>query len=372
LVALDHSRFWFSRRGPRGSVVVALCAIACSSLTAKARGQEEPPTVFSPAGQSSTAQSSQDQSTATPQVITIPDGTQVQLRLADPVRGMRRTIRGTRVYSKPGDKIRLVAADDLRVNGLVVIAKGAVGQATVITADPPPIETYSYNDRYAALVDIFVPKTGSVSLYLDWIKDVTGHAIRLRAYPVGEAKPFTMVVLAENGGLVTRPPKLRQDLKSFAHAKQWAPAGTRLSGFVHGEIKIDLTELKDAQGLLPISNPTAILTIFRDKGHREVLPRVSCDDKDIATLGEREYINLELAPGKHSCHSDGQPAMEFTVEAGEDYFIRVQYKGFSSVWELKMLTAAEGEDSVSSLEPAGKASEESATSGPPTVTETKR
>ena len=371
-MALDHSRFWLGRRGWSGLATVAVCAMGCFPLTARARGQEAPAIVAPPAAQSSDAQSSKNQPAATAEVITVPDGAQVQLRLADSVRGMRRTIRGTRVYSKPGDKIRLVAADDLRVNGLVVIAKGAVGQATVITVDPPPIETYSYNDRYAALADIFVPKTGSVSLYLDWIKDVTGHAIRLRAYPVGEAKPFTMVVLAENGGLVTRPPKLRQGLKSFAHAKQWAPAGTRLSGFVHGEIKIDLAELKDAQTLLPISNPTAILTIFRDKGRREIMPRVSCDDKEIATLGEREYINLELAPGKYSCRSAGQPAMEFTVEAGEDYFIRVHYKGFSSVWELKMLTAAEGEDSVSNLEPAGKASEKPATSIPAAPDGTKR
>ena len=53
-----------------------------------------------------------------------------------------------------------------------------------------------------------------------------------------------------------------------------------------------------------------------------------------------------------------------------DYFIWLQYKGFSSVWEL--LTAAEGEDSVSSLEAAGKAFEKPATSGLQTVTETKR
>lgn len=357
---LDHSMLRFSRRNPKHLVVcLTLSAMACFCVETRAGAQQEPPDIFPSSAQPSNAQPSKDAPIASPQAITIPDGTEVQLRLAQPVRGMTRSIRGTRVYSKPGDKVRLVAADDVRVNGLIVISKGAVGRATVIKADPPPINTHSYNDRYAALADLFVPKIGTVSLRLDWIEDVTGHAISLRAYPAGEAKPFTMVVLAENGGIVARPPKFTLDLnfKNLSHAKQWAPAGTRLLGFVHGAVNIDPAELKNAQALLPIPNPTAMLTVLRTKGHREMQPHVTCDDKEIAPVGEREYVTLEFSPGKHVCHTDGQPAVEFNAEAGEDYFLRVQYRIFASVWELKMLTAAEGEDSLSNLEPAGNTSE---------------
>jgi hypothetical protein len=266
-VALDHCVLGFGKSKAKYFTFLTLSAIPylCLCLT-PASGAQEPPDVFSPE-----TQPFQQSPIVAPQPFTVPDGTQIQLRLAQPVRGITRTIKATRVYSKPGDKIRLVAADDVRVNRLVVISRGAVGQATVIKADPPPINTYSYNDRYAALADLFVPKTGNVLLQLDWIEDVTGHAIPLRTYPAGEAKPFTMVVLAENGGIVARPPKLSQDLKlkNLSHAKQWAPAGTRIFGFVHGAINIDperLAELKDAQALLPIPNPTAMLTIFRGTG----------------------------------------------------------------------------------------------------------
>jgi hypothetical protein len=358
-VILDHAILRFSPRNrQRLAVCLALSAMAGFCPRPRAEAQE-PPDILPPAAQPSNFQRSKDGPIAPPKPVTIPDGTLIQLRLAQSVRGMRRTIRGTRVYSKSGDKVRLVAADDVRVNGLVVISKGAVGQATVIKADPPPINTYSYNDRYAALADIFVPKTGGVSLQLDWIEDVTGHAIPLRAYPAGEAKPFTMVVLAENGGVVARPPKLSQDLKfkSLAHERAWAPTGTRIFGFVHGAVNIDPVELKDAQTLLPIPNPTAMLTIFRGKGHGEMQPRVSCDDKQVAAVGERQYTTLELVTGKHACHTDRQPPVEFTADAGEDYFLRVQYRTFASVWELKILTAAEGEDSISSLQPAGKTPE---------------
>ena len=347
----------FSTRNPtRFAACLALSAMACFCLTLKAEAQEEPPRVVPSAAQTPNAQPPKDVPSAPLQPLTVPDGTQVQLRLAQPVRGMKRTIKGTTVYSKPGDKVRLVAADDVRVDGLVVISKGAVGQATVIEADPPPISTYSYNDRYAALADVFVPKTGDVSLRLDWIEDITGHAIPLRAYPAGDAKPFTMVVLAENGGIVARPAKLSQDLKlgNLAHARPWAPAGTRIFGFVHGTVNIDPVELKDAQALLAIPNPTAMLTVFRAKGHREMQPHIFCDDKEVTLIGEREYATLEIAPGKHACHSEDQPVVEFSAEAGEDYFLRVQYRAFASVWELKMLTAAEGEDSTSSMKPAAR------------------
>ena len=357
----DHCVLGLGKSKAKYFTFLTLSAIARLCF-APMSGAQEPPYVFFPE-----TQPLQLLPAVAPQTFIISDGTQIQLRLAQPVRGMTRTIKGTRVYSKPGDKIRLVAADDVRLNGLVVISRGAVGQATVVKADPPPINTYSYNDRYAALAGLFVPKTGSVLLQLDWIEDVTGHAIPLRAYPAGEPKPFTMVVLAENGGIVARPPKLSQDLKlkNLSHQKPWAPAGTRILGFVHGAINIDpagLEELKDAQALLPIPNPTAMLTIFRGKGHHKFQPQISCDDRELVPVGERQYTTLEIAPGKHACHADGRPAVEFSAEADEEYFLSLQYRTFSSIWELKAVTTAEGEDSVSSLEPAGKPLESHTTS----------
>jgi hypothetical protein len=71
-------------------------------------------------------------------------------------------------------------------------------------------------------------------------------------------------------------------------------------------------------------------------------------------VGDRQYTTLEIAPGKHVCHADGRPALEFTVEAGEECFLSLQYRAISSLWELKAVTTAEGEDSVSSLGPARK------------------
>lgn len=334
----------------RPAFLGVLCAVACFVSTCGAQQ--------TPDAQHGNGLAPNLALNAAPQPVTIPDGTQIQLRLAQSVRGMTRSIKGTRVYSKPGDKVRLVAADDVRVTGSIVISKGAAGQATVTKVDFPT-ETYSYTDRYATLAELFVPKTGSVSLQLDWIEDITGHQVPLRAYQAGESKPFIMVVLSEEGGIVARPAKLSQDLKpkTWPHVKQWAPAGTRIFGFVHGAVNIDPAELKDAQALLPIPNPTAMLTIFRTKGHRELQPRLFCDDKEVAPVGQRQYTTLEFVPGKHLCHADGQPSVELAAEAGEEYFLRVQYHTFAGTWELNSVTTAQGEDSVANLELAEKPSE---------------
>jgi hypothetical protein len=294
---------------------------------------------------------------AAPEVFTIPDGTPVQLRFAQPVRGMARGGWGRiTVEAKPGDKVRLVVGSAVRVNGLVVISKGAIGQATVDKVWLP-IKTY---DRHGN--DTTRPQTG-LSLRLDWIEDVTGQQVSLRASPAGEAKPFTVEVLSKNGGMVARPASLRRDLiqsVTFAnlitmfHERTWIPVGTRLQAFVHGASALDATELKQAQALLPAPNLNATLTIYRKKGQRDSHPQLLCDDKKIASLDERQYAVLNLASGAHTCHVVGHRAFELNANAGEEYFLQLQHREFADVWELKLVTTAEGEDAIADLELAGE------------------
>ena len=57
----------------------------------------------------------------------IPNGIPIRMRLAQPVRGVTRSLIKIKVHSQEGDIVRLVVADDVRVNGMIVIPKGAVG-----------------------------------------------------------------------------------------------------------------------------------------------------------------------------------------------------------------------------------------------------
>jgi hypothetical protein len=270
--------------------------------------------------------------------------------LAQPVRGVTRSLIKIKVHSQEGDIVRLVVADDVRVNGMIVIPKGAVGQATVTKIELPELNPEgSYKKGDAVL--LLVPQTGDVSLQLDWVEDVTGEDVPLRALPKGEGKPFVMMVLAEHGGMVVRPATLKSGLMGAAtlglikgHLRPWAPTGSRITAFVDGATSIDLDKVKAAQQLLPVPNGNGILTIYRVKGDRAQQLEVFCDEKEIATLGEMQYVSLEITPGKHSCHIGEQKPFELTAEAGEQYFLQARHKSLRRGWELAAVGIDEGED----------------------------
>ena len=348
----DHRTLALVRRKTkRLAACLALSAVACLCL-APVSGAQSSPTL-----QPADAQAPKVAPSDAPPAFTIPDGTPVQLRFAQPVRGMTRGRWGRiSVEAKPGDKVRLVVGNAIRVKGLVVVSKGAVGEATVDNVWLP-LKTY---DRHGN--DTTLPQTG-FSLRLDWIEDVTGQQVLLRASPTGESKPFTVEVLSKNGGLVARPESLRRDLiqaATFAdlitmfHERTWIPVGTRLQAFVHGATALDSSELKQAQALLPASNLNATLTIYRKKGQKDSRPRLFCDDKEIASLGAQQYTTLDLTPGNHSCYVEGQHSIELVASAGEEYFLHLRHRAFVGAWQVKIVTSAEGEDAVANLERAGK------------------
>src|SRR5215470_4244189 len=129
-------------------------------------------------------------------VVTIPDGTPVEMRFAQPVRGKVLNPVDAGAEAKPGDVVHLVSVADIRVGGLIVIAEGAIAQATVARVKKP----------LTTLVD-----TG-LGLQLDWIEDVTGAHVALRISPQGESAPFMVQVLSTKSGIVARPETLQGDI----------------------------------------------------------------------------------------------------------------------------------------------------------------
>jgi len=301
-----------------------------------------------------------DPSSPKPEQFEIPDGTPIHFRLAQPVRGVTRTLIKYKVYSREGDTIRLVAADDVRVKGMVVVPKGAIGQATVTKVDIPNMAPPG-NYQTGSAVELLIPKTGDVSLQLDWVEDVTGEHVLIRALPKGESKPFTMSVVAEHGGMVVRPARLKRDLTGMFHLRAWAPTGTRLTAYVDGATGIDPEDVKQAQALLPVPDENGILTIYRTKGLGTEQIEVFCDNKEIATLGEHQYVSLEVTPGKHSCRSGQKNKItEFTAGPGEQYFLHLRHKATAGAWELEAVEVDEGEDGTANAEMVAENSAEEA------------
>ena len=293
-------------------------------------------------------------SAAVAQQFIIPDGTEVELRFAQEVAG--KAIRANPLVppangvpeAQAGDVVRLVATANVRIDGRVVIAKGAVGRATVTDA-----VSVLYNKHPSEETGLF--------LQLDWIKGVDGGQIPLRAFKKGKPGRFHAEVKSEHGGVVIHPQKIlpifaaisnnENDFPADEKKKNWIPLGSRITGFVQGAIALDRSAVEQAQAQLPISTSTAVLTIYRTKDDHHSQVPVSCDGKQVAQIGERQYAVVELAPGAHSCQIAAEKALTITAAVSEEYFIHLQPRMFGG-WELKLVSASEGEDGIAGAEMA--------------------
>ena len=297
--------------------------------------QAQQPTETTPTG---------DRSEAKAPVISIPDGTPVEMRFAHAVRGQMLNPVDVGVEGKEGEPIRLVAATNIWVEKKVVIAEGARAQATVSTVKRP----------LSTLVD-----TG-LGLQLDWIEDVTGAHIPLRILQKGRSEPFMVQVVSTPGGALARPETLRGDLlgKNALDVTQiwrdrfYIPAGTRIVAYVHGTQALDAMKVEEAQASVTFSeSPTdGDVVIYRTKSHSRERVRVHCDERFSRSIGEREFIRLNLSAGKHRCQIENQSPLELMVEAGREYFFHLRRS--SRAWELRAVTAGEGEDSIENGDPA--------------------
>jgi len=281
---------------------------------------------------------------STNRTITIPDGTAVEMRFAQPVRGKMLDPVDVGAEATAGDKVRLVSAADIRVGDLIVIAEGAIAQASVLKVKRP---LTSLNG------------TGLV-LQFDWIEDVTGKQLPLRVLPTGDPQPFMLKVTSTSAGVVARPETLRSDLvgkdavdvPEIWRSKNYIPAGTRVTAYVHGSQVLDSAKIEDAQARVSFTQfeTTADATIYRTKGHGGTRLRVLCDGKLAGQIGELQYLHLDLAPGEHSFQIENQPALLIKIQIGQEYYFHLQ--PHLGDWELKQVTTGEGEDSIANADPA--------------------
>jgi hypothetical protein len=302
--------------------------------------------LFSQPQQSAEAAQSVNTSGAMAPAISIPDGTPVEMRFAQAVRGKMLNPVDVGVEAKQGETVRLVAAGNVWVAKKVVIAEGAVAQATV-TQVKRPLST--------------LVATG-LGLQLDWIEDVTGTHIPLRILQKGGPEPFMVQVVSTPGGAVARPETLHGDIlgrnaldvSQIWRDRYYIPAGTRLMAYVQGAQVLDPAKVEGAQSQVTYSefSTTADVVIYRTKGHGRDRVRVRCDENFGRAIGEREYIRLDLPAGKHRCRIENHSPQELAVEPGQEYFFQLRRSGVG--WELKSVTVGEGEDSIENADPAPK------------------
>jgi hypothetical protein len=286
-----------------------------------------------------------------PETITIPDGARLEVRLTQPLHGPVSYLPwlDDATAAKPLDTVPLVAAQNLYVDGHLVIARGSIGQATVTNSYVP-----YRNPKYPDI------DTG-LDLRLDWIESITGEKVSLRAFAKGKPKAFHVLVFSFNTGHIARPDTLRHQLlramtlnlgtlREEMHRRDWVPAGTRMTAFVQGPVHLDGASVDEVREQLPATDSQALLTIYRTKDRRKDLAGITCDGAPMSRIGRRQYIVLEFAPGTHSCRVETEQPIQLIVKPGEDYFILVRPRLLTAGWELKQVSPGEGEDGTSASE----------------------
>ncbi|HTP70252.1 MAG TPA: hypothetical protein VMJ35_15185 [Dongiaceae bacterium] len=336
-----------SKKAPLGLLVFWLC-VASSFLTATA---QEPAASLS-------------EKSAT---IEIPDGTKVEIRFAESVWGTGTLFHPRQNHAAPGQTVRLVVAEDLVLNGKVVLRKGSPGQASIETVWEPS----------------YTPQTGTefctcLSLKLDWIKSIDDEEVLVRAHDKPDLKArekdkpqlFSLEVNTTHTGTVAKPVpfgfdflkpgNFTKEYLSFIsgrtavrtlHQKDWIPIGTRMTVFTEGVNVLNAEKINEAQDLLPAVNENATVMFYRTKGQKNDWPIVTCDSDELGAIGLKQFLSLEMTPGKHTCFVDPKNPFEFSVVAGQECYIYLHSSSLGS-WHLSMVSNQEGEDGVAAAEPA--------------------
>ena len=277
--------------------------------------------------------------------VVVADGTPVELRFIRPILGMSRSMLifddvNRQMQAHPGDKLSLIVAADVKVGDKVVIPKGSMAFATITGVglpNPKVVET-------------------AIDMKLDYVKSVTGEKIDLRQVPKGKPKSFEIEVFTTKTGVQARPHDLKRDLfGAFSQTylikmikqKEWVPAGTRFTAYVHGDALLDAMAVERAQSMLPTQNATALVNIYRVKGEKDQFVPVFCDESSVGEIGARQYVAVNVASGKHVCRAEKGKSAEFSVNPGDELYFYMQYRTLSGDWELKPVTVSEGEDAIS-------------------------
>lgn len=147
----------------------------------------------------------------TPALLVLQDGTPIRLRLA---RGL------TFTAVKPGDRVDFEILDDIRIDGILVMARGATATATMTEAEPKTR----------------MGRGGKLGVNLDSVQLLNGDKVTIRAAKDGQGGGQPSVA-TEAAATVVRPaaPSL---LFTFGRDEAF-PEGTVITAYINGEIRLD-------------------------------------------------------------------------------------------------------------------------------------
>lgn len=201
---------------------------------------------------------------------TLLDGTAIKLRLAENL---------TSATAKAGDQVPFEVTEDVEVDGVLVVAKGAQAQATVTDASPKKS----------------MGRGGKLDVNVNSVRLLDGEKAQLRASQDnrggGHVGAMTGAMVAT--AIVFFP---AAPLFLFVHGKDVViPQGTEITAFVQGDMKLDMAKFVPAApaGIVAASAAAAASGLTIDAS----VP--NCDIEVDGSFVGNTPSTLNLAAGKH-------------------------------------------------------------------------
>jgi hypothetical protein len=201
---------------------------------------------------------------------TLMDGTAVKLRLAENL---------SSATAKTGQSVPFEVTEDVQVNGVLVLAKGAQALATVTEANAKKS----------------MGRAGKLNVNIDSARLADGEKVQLRASQEnkggGHVGAMTGAMVAT--GIVFFP---AAPLFLFIHGKDInIPKGTEITAFVEGDMKLDMAKFAavNAPGAAAFATPAAASGLTIEAS----VP--NCDIEVDGSFVGSTPSTLNLAPGKH-------------------------------------------------------------------------
>lgn len=229
--------------------------------------------------------------------IVVPEGTSINVAVAKEV---------TSKEAKPNDPVEFTVAEDLVINGQVIVRKGTPAIGSVINAEKGG----------------YMGKSGKLAVQVESTTTTDGQPLKLRAAKGREGDDKTMSTMYLS---MISPAFL---FRKGSEAKI-AP-GTVVTVYVAEEKRFRV----EGATLVPVvmetttaaSSEDATVFIYRPNKWvgRALEPSVFVDETELARMDNGRYFAIKLKPGKHIIRmTDDKKGYAIDMGPGQTYFFRI-------------------------------------------------
>ena len=208
--------------------------------------------------------------------------------------------------AKPNDPVNFTVAEDLTINGQVIVRKGTAAVGSVINAEKGG----------------YLGKSGKLGVQVESTQTVDGQPLRLRAAKgkEGNDKTNSVMALSMISGFFL--------LKKGGDAKIAAATPVTVYAAEEKRFRVDGSTVVAVVPATPTSADMTEATVYIYRpgkmAGKALEPSVFVNDVELARMDNGRYFALKLKPGKHIVHmTDDKKGYAIDMGPGQTYYFRI-------------------------------------------------